>query len=139
MACTIFAAISGSSVATALTIDQKLNVVLNNAAIATTATDGFLYLAMEVRTGKTLTALSALDHIVDVNEMVFVTKKKAIAGIQKDYKALAPKYKCTFINYESLHKLDVSKIDAIVFDEAHTAWDRFQSQATGPRRPVPWC
>jgi hypothetical protein len=51
--------------------------------------------------------------------MVFVTKKKAIAGIQKDYKALAPKYKCTFINYESLHKLDVSKVDAIVFDEAH--------------------
>ena len=79
----------------------------------------FAYLSMEVRTGKTLTALSALDHIVDVNEMVFVTKKKAIAGIQKDYKALAPKYKCTFINYESLHKLDVSKIDAIVFDEAH--------------------
>jgi len=79
----------------------------------------FAYLSMEVRTGKTLTALSALDHIVDVNEMVFVTKKKAIAGIQKDYKALAPKYKCTFINYESLHKLDVNKIDAIVFDEAH--------------------
>lgn len=79
----------------------------------------FAYLSMEVRTGKTLTALSALDHIVDVNEMVFVTKKKAIAGIQKDYKALAPKYKCTFINYESLHKLDVSKVDAIVFDEAH--------------------
>jgi len=79
----------------------------------------FAYLSMEVRTGKTLTALSALDHIVDVNEMVFVTKKKAIAGIQKDYKSLAPKYKCTFINYESLHKLDVSKIDAIVFDEAH--------------------
>jgi len=79
----------------------------------------FAYLSMEVRTGKTLTALSAIDHIVDVNEMVFVTKKKAIAGIQKDYKALAPKYKCTFINYESLHKLDVSKIDAIVFDEAH--------------------
>lgn len=79
----------------------------------------FAYLSMEVRCGKTFTALSALDHIVDVNEMVFVTKKKAIAGIQKDYKALAPKYKCTFINYESLHKLDVSKIDAIVFDEAH--------------------
>jgi len=75
---------------------------------------------MEVRCGKTFTALSALDHIGGVNEMVFVTKKKAISGIQKDYKALAPKYKCTFINYESLHKLDISKIDAIVFDEAHS-------------------
>ena len=82
-------------------------------------TPRFAYLSMEVRTGKTLTALSAFNHIVDVNEVVFVTKKKAIAGIQKDYNALAPKYNCTFINYESLHKLDVSKIDAIVFDEAH--------------------
>ena len=80
----------------------------------------FAYLSMEVRTGKTLTALSALDHIGDVNEMVFVTKKKAISGIQKDYKALAPSYNCTFINYESLHKVDISKIDAIVFDEAHS-------------------
>jgi len=80
----------------------------------------FAYLSMEVRCGKTFTALSALDHIGGVNEMVFVTKKKAISGIQKDYKALAPKYKCTFINYESLHKLDISKIDAIVFDEAHS-------------------
>ena len=80
----------------------------------------FAYLSMEVRTGKTLTALSALDHIGDVNEMVFVTKKKAISGIQKDYKALAPSYNCTFVNYESLHKLDIEKIDAIVFDEAHS-------------------
>jgi hypothetical protein len=80
----------------------------------------FAYLSMEVRTGKTLTALSALDHIGDVNEMVFVTKKKAISGIQKDYKALAPSYNCNFVNYESLHKVDIEKIDAIVFDEAHS-------------------
>ncbi len=33
-----------NTLATALTIDQKLNIVCNNAAIATTATDGFLYL-----------------------------------------------------------------------------------------------
>jgi hypothetical protein len=78
----------------------------------------FVYLSMEVRCGKTFTALKALD-LIGVASVLFVTKKKAIAGIQKDYKALAPKYKCTFINYESLHKLDVNKIDAIVFDEAH--------------------
>lgn len=80
----------------------------------------FAYLSMEVRTGKTLTALSALDCVGDISTVLFVTKKKAISGIQKDYKALAPRYNCTFINYESLHKLDISKIDAIVFDEAHS-------------------
>ncbi len=74
---------------------------------------------MEVRTGKTLTALSALDCVGGVTTVLFVTKKKAIGGIQKDYKALAPSYRCEFINYESLHKVDIDKIDAVVFDEAH--------------------
>lgn len=80
----------------------------------------FAYLSMEVRTGKTLTALSALDCVGDISTVLFVTKKKAIGGIQKDYKALAPSYRCEFINYESLHKVDIVKIDAVVFDEAHS-------------------
>jgi hypothetical protein len=80
----------------------------------------FAYLSMEVRTGKTLTALSALDCVGDISTVLFVTKKKAITGIQKDYKALAPSYRCEFINYESLHKVDMGKIDAVVFDEAHS-------------------
>ena len=79
----------------------------------------FAYLSMEVRTGKTLTALSALDCAGGVSSVLFVTKKKAIGGIQKDYKALAPSYKCDFINYESLHKIVDVYYDAIVFDEAH--------------------
>lgn len=79
----------------------------------------FAYLSMEVRTGKTLTALSALDCAGGVGSVLFVTKKKAIGGIQKDYKALAPSYKCDFINYESLHKIVDVYYDAIVFDEAH--------------------
>jgi len=80
----------------------------------------FAYLSMEVRTGKTLTALSALDCVGDISTVLFVTKKKAITGIQKDYKALAPSYSCEFINYESLHKIDIEKIDAVIFDEAHS-------------------
>lgn len=80
----------------------------------------FAYLSMEVRTGKTLTALSALDCAGGVSRVLFVTKKKAIAGIQKDYKALAPSYDCDFINYESLHKIVDDRYDAIVFDEAHS-------------------
>ena len=80
----------------------------------------FAYLSMEVRTGKTLTALSAIDCVGGISTVLFVTKKKAITGIQKDYKALAPSYRCEFINYESLHKVDIDKIDAVVFDEAHS-------------------
>ena len=63
----------------------------------------FVYLSMEVRCGKTFTALKALDLIGSISTVLFVTKKKAIGGIQKDYKALSPSYSCDFINYESLH------------------------------------
>ena len=101
----------------------------------------FAYLSMEVRTGKTLTALSALDCAGGVASVLFVTKKKAIGGIQKDYKALAPSYKCDFINYESLHKVVDVYYDAIVFDEAHGmgAFPKPSLRAREARRLVQHC
>jgi hypothetical protein len=75
---------------------------------------------MEVRTGKTLTSLSIADNI-DAQQVLFVTKKRAIPSIQGDYEAL-PKtndFDLTCINYESLHKLDENKWGLIILDEAH--------------------
>lgn len=101
----------------------------------------FAYLSMEVRTGKTLTALSALDCAGGVASVLFVTKKKAIEGIKKDYNALAPSYKCDFINYESLHKIVDICYDAIVFDEAHGmgAFPKPSLRAIEARRLVQHC
>lgn len=78
----------------------------------------FLYLAMEVRTGKTLTSLGILNKL-QVNNVLFVTKKKAISSIQSDYNLLSPSFHFTVINYESLHKVNQLGWDAIVLDEAH--------------------
>ena len=47
----------------------------------------FLYLAMEVRTGKTLTSLG-IASLIDSKEVLFITKKKAISSIEDDYKLL---------------------------------------------------
>jgi len=101
----------------------------------------FAYLSMEVRTGKTLTALSALDCAGGVASVLFVTKKKAIGGIQKDYNSLAPSYKCDFMNYESLHKVVDVYYDAIVFDEAHGmgAFPKPSLRAREARRLVQHC
>jgi tRNA A37 threonylcarbamoyladenosine biosynthesis protein TsaE len=79
----------------------------------------FVYLSMEVRTGKTLTALGSLD-LMSVNRVLFITKKKAIGSIVKDYESLSPGYKLEVINYESLHKVQVKGWDAVVCDEAHS-------------------
>jgi tRNA A37 threonylcarbamoyladenosine biosynthesis protein TsaE len=79
----------------------------------------FVYLSMEVRTGKTLTALGSLD-LMSVNRVLFITKKKAIGSIVKDYESLSPGYELEVINYESLHKVQVKGWDAVVCDEAHS-------------------
>lgn len=78
----------------------------------------FVYLSMEVRTGKTLTAMGVANKL-GVKNLLFVTKKKAISSISADYKKLNPKYDLTVINYESLHKVE-GVFDLMVLDEAHT-------------------
>ena len=78
----------------------------------------FVYLAMEVRTGKTLTSLGICQRL-GVKKVLFITKKKAISSIENDYNLLSPDFDCTVINYESLHKLDRKGWDLIVADEAH--------------------
>lgn len=80
----------------------------------------FLYLAMEVRTGKTLTSLGILDGI-ELEHVLFVTKKKAIGSIEDDYEMLKPSYQLTVINYESLHIVMNDQVwDAVILDEAHS-------------------
>lgn len=80
---------------------------------------GFLYLAMEVRTGKTLTSLGICDKF-DVDNVLFLTKKKAISSITGDADKLCPSYALFTINYESMHKLPDIKWDIIICDEAHS-------------------
>lgn len=80
---------------------------------------GFLYLSMQVRTGKTLTSLGICEKL-GVEDVLFVTKKKAISSIESDYNLLDPKYNLVVINYESLHKIEMKKIDVIILDEAHS-------------------
>lgn len=80
---------------------------------------GFLYLSMQVRTGKTLTSLGICDKL-GAEYVLFVTKKKAISSIESDYKMLNPGYDLVVINYESLHKIEMKKIDVIILDESHS-------------------
>ncbi len=79
-----------------------------------------LYLAMEVRTGKTLTSLGICSKL-NVTNVLFVTKKKAINSITDDYGLLNPNFQLMVINYESLHKVSTDQhFDIIILDEAHT-------------------
>jgi len=76
-----------------------------------------VYLAMEVRTGKTLTALNTA-KLFGAKKVLFLTKKKAISSIQWDYDNFGFTFDLTVINDESLH-LVTDIYDLIIHDEHH--------------------
>ena len=80
---------------------------------------GFVYLAMEVRTGKTITALNAA-KLYGAKNVLFVTKIKAFSSIENDYKSFGfDKYfNISIINAESLHKV-IGDFDLVISDEHH--------------------
>ncbi len=79
----------------------------------------FVYLAMEVRTGKTITSLKIAEE-VGARSVLFLTKKKALGSVGEDAKNLCLPYEFFAINYESMHKLPKINWDVIILDEAHT-------------------
>jgi len=90
---------------------KELNEILLDKNIA--------YLAGEVRSGKTLTALQAA-RLYKASKVIVITKKKAIPSILSDYKNFAFDYQIVVINYESLHKLDNYDCDLVIYDESHS-------------------
>ena len=86
--------------------DYQKNIISDGVGII--KNHRFLYLAMEVRTGKTLTSLGICDQI-GAKKVLFITKKKAISSIQSDYDLLLPQFELEVIitnHYIRLDKLD---------------------------------
>ena len=79
----------------------------------------FAYLMGEVRTGKTLCALSLIERL-GIQRCLLVTKKKAIPSIEKDAKALGLQDKVLIINYERLPKFAWTFWQLLIVDEAHS-------------------
>jgi len=90
---------------------------LANKGVTILTVHGIVYLAMEVRTGKTLTALE-IANLYGSKNVLFITKKKAIKSIEKDYKDFGYTFNLTVINNESLHLLH-GEYDLLISDEHH--------------------
>jgi len=90
-------------------------------ALETIRNYGLAYLSWQERTGKTLTALLAVENS-KAKTCLIVTKKKAIPGWTDTLKEWEHHTIFTVINYESAHKIP-GKIpaDFIILDESHHA------------------
>lgn len=80
---------------------------------------GLVYYSMEVRTGKTATALETA-YLYGAKVVLFLTKKRAITSIENDYKDFGyeDKFNLIVANDESLH-LITSIPDLVIHDEHH--------------------
>jgi hypothetical protein len=79
---------------------------------------GIVYLAMEVRTGKTITAM-ATAYKANAENILFVTKKKAINDIIAQIRDDTRPEIVDVINYEQLHNVK-RRYDLVIIDEAHS-------------------
>lgn len=76
-----------------------------------------VYLMMEVRTGKTHTALTIAQRY-GAKRVLFLTKKKAMSSVKADYVTGGYTFDFVCINDESMHKVE-GDFDLIIHDEHH--------------------
>ena len=96
---------------------RDYQIDLSNKATEILKARKIVYLAMEVRTGKTLTSLRTA-QLYGAKNVLFLTKKKAIQSIQEDYEKFNFTFQLTVINDESLHKVR-GDFDLVIHDEHH--------------------
>lgn len=83
---------------------------------------GLVYLAMEERTGKSLTALLICEDTgPTIKNVLIITKKgKPLDGWNELLANYVHLCSYTVINYHSVHKVTNTKYDLIILDEAHS-------------------
>jgi hypothetical protein len=96
---------------------RKYQIRLANDATETLKRKMIVYLAMEVRTGKTLTALQTAENYGAKN-VLFLTKLRAFSSVQSDYDNVGFSFKLTIANDEALHKVQ-GDFDLVIHDEHH--------------------
>lgn len=98
---------------------RDYQVDIANKAVKILKINKIVYLAAEVRCGKTLMALETA-RLFGAKNVLFLTKKKAISSIVGDYNDFnyAKYFSIEVMNDESMHKL-TGIYDLVVHDESH--------------------
>ena len=96
--------------------DYQIDIA--NRAVDILKVNKIVYISMEVRTGKTLTALETA-KLYGAKRVLFLTKKKAVSSILNDYNNFGYQFDLIVINDESMHKLENTDYDLVIHDEHH--------------------
>jgi len=91
---------------------------LSNVGLDILRKNAIVYLAMEERTGKTLTAVLIAEKSAAMRVLV-ITKKTALDGWHETMREFTHEKQYTIINYHQAHKLGGEKWDLVILDESH--------------------
>jgi len=96
---------------------RDYQIELSQKAVEILKDKKIVYLAMAPRCGKTLTALNTCE-LFGAKSVLFVTKKKAISSIEKDYISMPFSFDLVVVNTESIHRIN-GTFDVVISDEHH--------------------
>lgn len=91
---------------------------ISSQAAAILSEHGAVYLAMEERTGKTLTAILTAERLKALRVLV-ITKAKALSGWAQTITAYKPLMPIDIVSYHQAYKHDGNLYDFVILDEAH--------------------
>jgi hypothetical protein len=97
---------------------RNYQIDIANKAVDILKVNKIVYISMEVRTGKTLTALETA-KLYGAKRVLFLTKKKAVSSILNDYRNFSYEFDLVVTNDESMHKLEDNDYDLVIHDEHH--------------------
>lgn len=96
--------------------DYQINIA--NKAVDILKVNKIVYIAAEVRCGKTLMSLETA-KLYGAKRVLFLTKKKAVSSILNDYRNFGYQFDLVVTNDESMHKLEDTNYDLVIHDEHH--------------------
>lgn len=82
-----------------------------------------VFFACAMRTGKSVISMNTA-ALYGAKSVLFISKKKALSSIKKDYEDFWFTFDLTIINYESLHLIEWS-FDLVILDETHGSLSKF--------------
>ncbi len=109
--------------------DEALEILRENAIV---------YLAMEERTGKTLTAILTVEKS-KAESCLVITKKKALTGWTDALESFDATKHYTVVNYHQAYKHAQGKFDVIILDESHNYISSFPKPGKIHKELEPIC
>lgn len=97
---------------------RQYQIDIANQAVSILSKHNIVYISAEVRTGKTLMSLQTA-NLFGAKKVLFLTKKKAISSIWKDFNDFGFDFDIEVTNDESMHKVSMKDPDVVIHDEHH--------------------